>query len=79
MTITIKEFKAHCLDLLRQVEEHGEAIEITRQGRVVARVVAPAASATPNEKPWERLRGSGVLVAAADESVLSESEFDAVR
>ena len=44
-----------------------------------ARVIAPAASATPNQKPWERLRGSGILLAAAEESVVSESEFDALR
>lgn len=77
MTITVTDFKARCLELLRILEEGGEPIEITRRGRVVARVVASADSA--RRKPWERLRGSGLLLATADESVATEADFDATR
>ena len=78
MTITVTDFKAHCLELLRRVEEKGEALEITRHGHVVARVIA-AARTPARAKPWERLRGSGLLVASAEESVLSDEDFTALR
>jgi prevent-host-death family protein len=76
MTITVTDFKAHCLELLRRVEERGEAIEITRHGRVVARVTA---TASPGAKPWERLRGSGTLLSAPGEGVVAEGDFEALR
>lgn len=78
MTITVTDFKAHCLELLRRVEEGGEAIEITRHGQVVARVVAAPQSPSA-VKPWERLRGSGVLKARPEESVLASDDFTALR
>ena len=39
MTITVTAFKAKCLELLRQSEGRAEPIEITRHGKVIARVV----------------------------------------
>ena len=78
MTFTVTDFKAHCLELLRLVEEGGEALEITRHGHVVARVIA-ASRAPATAKPWERLRGGGVLLAAPEESVLNLGDFSASR
>ena len=40
MTISVTEFKAKCLHLIRQVEAHGTSIDIVRRGRVVARLTS---------------------------------------
>ena len=77
MTISVTKFKARCLSLLRQVERKSAAIEITRRGKVVARVVPALAHCASLQKPWERLQGTGVLVAKPEEAFLSESDFDA--
>ncbi|MGH8467747.1 MAG: type II toxin-antitoxin system Phd/YefM family antitoxin [Gammaproteobacteria bacterium] len=79
MTITITEFKAKCLHLIRQVEAQGEPIDIARRGRVVARLVSAAPGGAPRDKPWQRLRGSGRLESAPGESALADSDFKALR
>lgn len=79
MDISVTRFRASCLELIRRVEKSGEAVDIKRRGRVVARLApAPAAKTAPC-KPWERLRGSGRLLGDPQESVLDESEFEASR
>jgi prevent-host-death family protein len=45
MDISVTDFKARCLDLIRKVEEGGKAITIRRRGRVVARL-EPASGAS---------------------------------
>lgn len=79
IAVSVTEFKAHCLDLIRQVEEGGGSLELTRQGRIVARVVPPAAPAAQALPPWLRLRGHGTLRANAEESVLNAAAFDALN
>ncbi len=76
--VSVSEFKAHCLDVIRQVERDGAAVDLVRHGRVVARLVpsTPAVRGTP---AWLRLRGHGRLDAAPEESVLDASDFDALR
>ncbi len=78
LAVSVTEFKARCLDLIRQVEQAGDAVELTRHGKVVARLIptAPAAQGAP---AWHRLRGQGKLVAAPEESVLDSGQFDALR
>ena len=78
MTISVTAFKANCLELLRQLEGESAPIEITRHGKIVARLVPPAYGSA-SVSPWERLRGTGVLLATAGESVLSDDDFDALR
>jgi prevent-host-death family protein len=77
-SVTVTQFKAQCLDLIRQVESGGVPVDLVRRGKVVARLVptADAASGTP---PWERLIGTGRLQAAPGESVLEMGAFDALR
>ncbi|NBS57612.1 MAG: type II toxin-antitoxin system Phd/YefM family antitoxin [Betaproteobacteria bacterium] len=59
MDISITEFKHRCLEIVRRVEESGEAVSITRHGRVVAQLEpSPEASSGVNE-PWRRLRALG--------------------
>ncbi|MCP9927825.1 type II toxin-antitoxin system Phd/YefM family antitoxin [Cyanobium sp. CH-040] len=73
------EFRAQCLELIRQVESGGEVVEITRHGKLVARLMPPSLGSGPGPKPWAALRGSGVLHAEPEESVLDAQAFDALR
>lgn len=75
--VSVTEFKAHCLDMIRQVEKAGKSVDLLRRGKVVARLV-PMASAAQGTPAWLRLRGQGSLLAAAEESVLDENDFDAL-
>jgi antitoxin (DNA-binding transcriptional repressor) of toxin-antitoxin stability system len=78
VAISVSEFKAHCLDMIRQVEQAGAAVDLTRRGKVVARLV-PTAPATQGTPTWLRLRGRGRLAAQPGESVLDATDFDALR
>lgn len=73
MTITASEFKAKCLRLMERVRETGESISITKRGVEVARLTPPA----PKKKPWQELRGSGLLLAGPEESFFEDKDFDA--
>lgn len=77
-TVSVTEFKAHCLDMIRQVEKAGTPVDLVRRGRVVARLV-PTASAPQGTPAWLRLRGCGVLTASPEISVLDEGNFEAGR
>jgi prevent-host-death family protein len=80
MDISVTDFKAHCLDLIRKVEEGGESITIRRRGRIVARLEPASASAAGEGKPWERLRAlGGSARITANESVLKAEDFEALR
>jgi len=50
-TIGISEFKAHCTEQLRAVEEQGITLEITRHGKIVA-VVEPPKPESPSIAEW---------------------------
>jgi prevent-host-death family protein len=77
-TISVSEFRQRCLDVIRRVEKEGTPVDLTRRGKVVARLVpsTPAPEGTP---PWLRLRGTGTLHAGPEESALDAAEFDALR
>ena len=79
MDISVTQFRASCLELIRRVETGGEPINIKRRGKVVARLAPPPAVSAGPRKPWERLRGTGRLLAAPEESVLTAQEFEAAR
>ena len=79
MDISVTDFKAHCLDFIRKVEESRKAITIRRRGRVVARL-EPANSPAQEGNPWEQLRGlGGRVLSSAEESVVKERDFKASR
>lgn len=78
MAVSVSEFKTHCLDVIRRVEQDGASVDLTRRGKVVARLV-PTASAAQGTSPWLRLRGRGALRAGAEESVLDSADFAAMR
>jgi len=81
MDISITEFKHRCLEIIRELEKSGRPVTITRRGKTVARLVAPApAPGAAALKPWERLQSlGGQLLAEPGESVLSDGDFDALR
>lgn len=58
MDISVTDFKARCLDLIRRVETSGKPVSIWRRGRVVARLVG-ASSPEKGLRPSERLRALG--------------------
>ena len=76
MDISITEFKQHCLEVVRRVEQTGKPVAITRRGRVVAQLepALPAGSAARG-KPWERLRGRARWLAAAGETLVNEQDL----
>jgi prevent-host-death family protein len=76
MVISVTDFKTHCLRVLREVEETNRPVEVSRQGRVRFRIVPVSKPDTP---AWKRLRQSGVLKSLPEESVLSDSDFEANR
>jgi len=79
MDISVTQFKAHCLDLIRQFEDSGKAITIRRRGKVVARL-EPAASGSGQGKPWEELRAlGGHTQLKANESGWTDEDFEALR
>lgn len=79
MDISVTDFKAHCLDLIRQVEKSGQPVTIKRHGKTVARL-EPVRGPDDGLKPWEQLRALGGRVhAAAGESVLKDEDFEAAR
>jgi prevent-host-death family protein len=78
IAVSVSEFKAHCLDMIRQVERDGAAVDLTRRGKVVARLV-PTVPTDENVPAWLRLRGRGRLAAPPEESVLDAAEFDAMN
>lgn len=77
--VSVSEFKARCLDLIHQVEEGGNSLDLTRHGKVVARLIPPSEPIPHDAPPWLRLRGHGALLAEAEESVLDATAFDAVN
>ena len=76
--VSVTEFKAHCLDVIRQVEQEGTAVDLTRHGKVVARLV-PTPRMSQGVSPWLRLRGRGQLAGAPEAGVLGDADFDALR
>ena len=78
LAYSVTEFKAHCLDIIRQVEAGKATVDLTRHGKVVARLV-PAPAVQPGIPLWLRLRGRGQLAASPEASVLANGDFSALR
>ena len=78
MDMSVTEFKAHCLDIVRRMEKDGQSVTIKRRGKIVARLTPPTA-AEKQLKAWEKLRGTGVLLGKPEDSVLMGEDFKAAR
>ncbi len=79
MDISVTRFRASCLELIRQVETGGQPVDIRRRGKIVARLAPAPLPVAIAPRPWERLRGSGRLLAEPDEAVLSAEDFETAR
>lgn len=56
--IKASEFKAHCLAILDEVERTGDAVVISKRGRIVAELIRPRQGST-KQYPQDALRGTG--------------------
>ncbi len=75
-TVNATDFKANCLALLDEVQDHGGTITVTKRGRPVATVV-PA-----RRKPWKSTKGilvGKVKIAGDIVSFNTAHLWDAVR
>lgn len=69
-TVSVTEFKAHCLELVSEVSRTGEAVVLTKHGKPTAMVVPPP---TDEKKKWRPglFRGTtkivGDIIAPLDE------------
>lgn len=79
MDISVTQFRAQCLELIRRVEAGGEEVRIRRHGRVVARLSPPPGQILDGKPPWQGLHGSGRLNVEPEDSVLSDSAFSALQ
>lgn len=77
-SVSATEFKAKCLSLIDRVRERGEAVTITKHGRVVARLVA---AGDEDDRPWLRLRALGPVEWHGDPfaPVVSEGEIEVLK
>ena len=77
MTVSASEFKAKCLEIIDKVHRTGEAVTITKRGKVVAKLVAEHSD---GQRPWlalrqTRVRWNGDPFAPA----VDEDEVEALR
>lgn len=56
--IKASEFKAHCLAILDEVDRTGDAVVISKRGRIVAELIRPR-HGTGKRYPQDALRGTG--------------------
>jgi len=71
----VSEFKAKCLQLLKDVETKGDRIVITRRGRPVAEVLPSKASIPPLRGTWkDSVKILGDIVYFSDEEWESEKD-----
>jgi len=78
MTISVTELKARCLEIIREIERDGKVVEIVHRGEIVARLLPATPPRTAEVKPWERLRGTGAILASPEENVLEDHDFKAL-
>ena len=79
MTISVTELKARLLEIVRDVERQGTVVDVERHGQVVARIIPAGSPSKTSSRPWEALIGTGNLLAAPEESVLADDDFEASR
>jgi antitoxin (DNA-binding transcriptional repressor) of toxin-antitoxin stability system len=66
-TVPISEFKAKCLDILKQLGNHNlEKVTVTRHGRPVAIVTAPPLAASSAASIFGAMRGSVTMPTGFD-------------
>lgn len=82
-SIGVRELKANISEILREVEEGGEAIEVTRHGQIVARLV-PGSWTVPADRDqngaWADLNALAAQISALwPEGVTAADAINDVR
>lgn len=77
-SVTVTDFKAHCLAMLDDVARTGESLVLVRRGKPIARVVASSTLA-PARSPAERLAGTVTIHGDLVAPVLDPGDWDAER
>jgi prevent-host-death family protein len=70
-TISVTEFKAHCLELVNEVSRTGESVVLTKRGKPTAMVVPPPPQARTKWNPGRyeaHIRIVGDIIAPLDET-----------
>lgn len=70
--ITVTEFKAKCLALLTEIDEHGGSITVTKRGRPVAKI-SPAAK--PKKLDYMENAWKGLVEIKDDMTPLDWGDF----
>ncbi|HYO48312.1 MAG TPA: type II toxin-antitoxin system prevent-host-death family antitoxin [Chloroflexia bacterium] len=67
-TVGVRELKANISEILREVDEEGQVIEVTRHGQVIARVVPARNAAFPIDRDangaWTELKALAAEISA---------------
>lgn len=63
-SVSVTEFKAHCLEFLNQVAKTGQSLLLTKRGKPIA-TVSPASPAT-DEKRWKLGQFEGTVTIVGD-------------
>jgi prevent-host-death family protein len=75
ITMPVSEFKAKCLQLLKDVETNGDRILITKRGKPVAEVVPSKAAIPPMRGSWkDSVKVLGDIVYFSDDEWESEKD-----
>ena len=82
-TVGIRELKANISELLREVNEDGEIVEVTKHGQVIARLV-PAYPSSPIDRDangaWSELNALAAEISAMwPQGVSAQDAIDDVR
>jgi prevent-host-death family protein len=77
-TVSISDFKARCLAILKRVKRTGRPVRVTRFGEAVADVVPPVA--VEPGKPWVgSMAGTVEILGDIVEPVAAPEEWEALR
>jgi len=76
--VSISEFKAKCLAILKRVQRTRKPVRVTRFGKPVAEVGPP--SPVPEKKNWlGRMKGTAQITGDIISPVIDMNEFEAWR
>ena len=67
-TVSVTDFKAHCLQILGRMQDDPEEVLITKRGKVIAKVV-PARE--DGDASWRNLRGTAHFI---EEDLLADDD-----
>lgn len=75
-TMTVTDFKAHCLAVLDEIERTGDTVVLLRRGKPIARVTGTRAA--PDARPQDALRGTVETIGDLVSPALPAEAWDAV-